>query len=363
VAVVRKVRESYTVAYEGLSFTVCLDEVDGLGRFAEVEVVAEESESAGVAARVQEVAALLGLRKPEPRSYLRMLLESRPAVAKEPQVVRTGEELRAAIREARRGGQTVGFVPTMGALHAGHRTLIEASRARDGVVVVSVFVNPTQFGPKEDLGRYPRPFDEDMKICRNAGVDIVFHPEVETIYPAGYETYVEVTELQQVLEGASRPGHFRGVATVVLKLLNLVQPDRAYFGQKDAQQVRVVEQMVRDLAVPVELVVCPTDREADGLARSSRNVYLDPSQRAEAVVLFQALQRAEVLYRDGERDAATIEKAMREILAQSSGAVIDYVVLVDADRLTPVKSLEGRTLVALAVRFGTTRLIDNVVLS
>jgi pantoate--beta-alanine ligase len=359
VAVVRKVRESYTLTQQGLSFTVCLDEVDGLGQFAEVELIAEEGESAGLAARVQELAALLGLTKPEPRSYLRMLLESRPAVAKEPQIVRTVEELRAAIREARRAGKTVGFVPTMGALHAGHRSLIDASRARDDVVVVSVFVNPTQFGPQEDLERYPRPFHEDMKICRNAGVDLVFHPDPNTIYPPGFQTFVEVTQLQQVLEGASRPGHFRGVATVVLKLLNLVQPDRAYFGQKDAQQVRVLQQMVHDLAVPVDLVVCPTNREPDGLARSSRNVYLDPSQRAEAVVLAQALHVAEALYHNGERDAGKIETAMRETIARSPQAVIDYVALVDAETLTPVSSLQGRVLVAVAVRFGSTRLIDN----
>ncbi|MGL4553521.1 MAG: pantoate--beta-alanine ligase [Gemmataceae bacterium] len=278
------------------------------------------------------------------------------------EVVKTAEELRRAVREARREGKSVGFVPTMGALHAGHRSLIDASRSRDGFVVVSVFVNPTQFGPNEDLSRYPRPFDADVALCRAAGVDLIFHPEPAAVYPADFRTYVEVTGLQDVLEGASRPGHFRGVATVVLKLFNLVQPDRAYFGQKDAQQVRVLQQMVQDLAVPVDVVVCPTDREPDGLARSSRNVYLDPVQRAEAVALSRALRRAEALFRGGERDAGVLRAAMADEVTSAAGAALDYAAVVDARTLLPVEEVGGPALAALAVRFGATRLIDNLIL-
>ncbi len=200
-------------------------------------------------------------------------------------VVSTEGPLRQAVAEARRAGKTIGLVPTMGALHAGHVSLIDAARAADGFVVVSIFVNPTQFGPKEDLSRYPRPLERDLEMCGAAGVDLVFTPDAATMYPPGFRTFVEVNELSEVLEGASRPGHFRGVATVVLKLFNLVQPDRAYFGQKDAQQVRIIQQMVRDLNVPVEVVVRPTVREPDGLALSSRNQYLDAEQRRKAVAL------------------------------------------------------------------------------
>ncbi|MFQ3650836.1 MAG: pantoate--beta-alanine ligase [Gemmataceae bacterium] len=293
-----------------------------------------------------------------------MLLERRAASAtpRQPLVVTTPDDLRAALREHRRQGHTVGFIPTMGALHDGHRSLIQASRSRDECVVVSIFVNPTQFGPNEDLSRYPRPFEADLALCRESGVDVIFHPTPETMYPADYRTYVEVTGLQDVLEGASRPGHFRGVATVVLKLFHLVQPDRAYFGQKDAQQVRIIQQMVRDLAVPVELIVCPTSREPDGLARSSRNVYLDPQQRAAAVVLSQALEQARQLVEQGQRNAHEILAAVRRLLATEPLAQLDYAVVVDAEQLKPVERISGPVLIALAVRFGSTRLIDNILL-
>jgi pantoate--beta-alanine ligase len=363
VATVQKTRRTYQVAHDGQDFTVCLDDVDGVGRFAEVEVVADESRADEMARRVARLANHLGLTTPEPRSYLVMLLANRPPVERALAVVKTPQELRRAVREARREGRSVGLVPTMGALHAGHRSLIDASRSRDGFVVVSVFVNPTQFGPKEDLSRYPRPFEADVEVCRSAGVDLIFHPEPATMYPPDFRTYVEVTGLQDVLEGASRPGHFRGVATVVLKLFNLVQPDRAYFGQKDAQQVRVLQQMVRDLAVPVDLVVCPTAREPDGLARSSRNVYLDAGQRANAVALSRALRRAEDSFRGGERNADVIRAVMAEEIASADGAALDYATVVDADTLLPVETIRGPVLAALAVRFGSTRLIDNVILS
>ena len=276
-----------------------------------------------------------------------------------PAVVSTEAPLRRAVAAARREGKTVALVPTMGALHAGHVSLIDAARAADGFVVVTIFVNPTQFGPKEDFTRYPRPLERDLEMCGASGVDLVFTPEAATIYPPGFRTFVEVQELSDVLEGASRPGHFRGVATVVLKLFNLVRPDRAYFGQKDAQQVRIIQQMVRDLNVPVEIVVRPTVREPDGLALSSRNHYLDADQRRQAVALSQTLAAAEAMIRAGERDAAAIERAMADRITATPGAAPDYAVAVDADTLRPATPLRGTVLLALAVRFGTTRLIDN----
>ncbi len=276
-----------------------------------------------------------------------------------PAVVSTEGPLRQAAAEARRAGKTVGLVPTMGSLHAGHVALIDAARAADGFVVVSIFVNPTQFGPKEDLSRYPRPLARDLELCAAGGVDLVFTPDAATMYPPTFRTFVEVKELSDILEGASRPGHFRGVATVVLKLFNLVQPDRAYFGQKDAQQVRIIQQMVRDLNVPVEVVVRPTVREPDGLALGSRNQYLDADQRREAAALNEALEAAEAKIRAGERDPTVIEHAMAHRIAEARGTVLDYAAAVDAETLKPLTTLRGTILLALAVRFGATRLIDN----
>lgn len=272
--------------------------------------------------------------------------------------------LRQAVAAARRGGRTIGLVPTMGALHAGHLSLIEAARAETGFVVVSIFVNPTQFGPNEDLNRYPRTLERDLKSCEETGVDLVFHPRPEIMYPPDYRTFVEVTGLQDVLCGASRPGHFRGVATVVLKLFNLVQPDRAYFGQKDAQQVRIIQQMVRDLNLPVEIRVCPIVREADDLALSSRNEYLEAQERRSAPVLYRALTEARRRIEAGERDAATVRKVMTETIASVPGAVLDYAAVVDADSLQAlVQIVFGRpVLLALAVRFRGTRLIDNLLI-
>ncbi|MHB1425142.1 MAG: pantoate--beta-alanine ligase [Gemmataceae bacterium] len=279
-----------------------------------------------------------------------------------PIVVTDIAPLRRAVAEARRSGRTIGLVPTMGALHAGHLSLIEAARAETGFVVVSIFVNPTQFGPNEDLNRYPRPLERDLELCGTAGVDLVFHPQAATLYPSGYRTFVEVTELQDVLCGAARPGHFRGVATVVLKLFNLVQPERAFFGQKDAQQVRIIEQMVRDLNVPVQVSVCPIVREADGLALSSRNEYLEAEERRGAPVLHQALLEARRRIEAGERDAAAIRQALAERIAGVAGAAIDYAAVVDADSLQALDQIaaDRPLLLALAVRFGGTRLIDNL---
>jgi pantoate--beta-alanine ligase len=270
--------------------------------------------------------------------------------------------LREAVAEARRKGQTIGLVPTMGALHAGHLSLIEAARKHTDYLVVSIFVNPTQFGPTEDLSRYPRPLQSDLEQCHRAGVDLVFHPGPDMLYPPVYRTFVEVTGLQDVLEGASRPGHFRGVATVVLKLFNLVQPDWAYFGQKDAQQVRIIQQMVRDLNVPVNVVVCPIVREADGLALSSRNGYLEAEERRRATVLYRVLCAARRRIEAGERDAAGVQREMVEQIAAVPGAVLDYAAVVDADSLEPLVQLgvDRPFLLALAVRFGATRLIDNL---
>jgi pantoate--beta-alanine ligase len=280
-----------------------------------------------------------------------------------PAVVATPGELRPAVAAARGKGLVVGLVPTMGALHEGHASLIRAARAETGFVVVSVFVNPTQFGPNEDLSRYPRPWENDLETCRQERVDLVFRPEPATIYPPGYRTFVEVTGLQDVLCGASRPGHFRGVATVVLKLFNLVQPHVAYFGQKDAQQVRIIQQMVRDLDVPVAVRVCPTVREPDGLALSSRNRYLDPDQRRRAVVLYQSLEEVRRRVEAGERDATVLRRLLVERLSAIPGAVLDFAEVVDADSLQPVTAIDGPILAALAVKFGSARLIDNVLLN
>jgi pantoate--beta-alanine ligase len=363
VSVVRKRRASWSLTREGLAVTVCLDEAEGLGRFAEVEVIGPDEQSSFAAGVLQRLAAELGLSEVEPRSYLTMYLQAHAAAGRNaPVVVTTIPELRQALTEARRQHLTVGLVPTMGALHAGHRSLIKAARARNDFVVVSIFVNPTQFGPHEDLARYPRPLEDDVRQCAEEGVDLIFHPEPATMYPPGFRTWVEVTGLQDVLEGASRPGHFRGVATVVLKLFNQVAPDRAYFGQKDAQQARVIQQMVRDLDVSIEIVVCPIIREPDGLALSSRNRYLEPDQRRQAVVLHQALQEARRSYLAGERSAARLAAVLRSRIESAPGATLDYAAVVDADTFGPIENIDRATLLALAVRFGSTRLIDNQML-
>jgi pantoate--beta-alanine ligase len=366
-AVVRKRRRSYRLERGGLRVVVCLDDVEELGRFAEVEVLAPDEQADHAQAVLSDLAAELGLTEVERRSYLGLYLAGRAAregeAPADPAVVRGVAELRRAVAEARRRGRSVGLVPTMGALHEGHRSLIEAARRQTGFVVVSIFVNPTQFGPHEDLQHYPRPLEADLALCAAAGVDLVFQPEPAVMYPPDFRTWVEATGLQDVLEGPSRPGHFRGVATVVLKLFNLVQPDRAYFGQKDAQQARIVRQMVRDLNVPVEIEVRPTVREPDGLALSSRNRYLDADQRRQATVLSRALAEAGARAAAGERDAALLRRLLVERVTGAPGAVLDYAAVVDADSLQPIERLSGPTLLALAVKFGATRLIDNVLVN
>lgn len=364
VAVVKKRRASFSLRVADIDVQVCLDEVAELGRFAEVEVIAPQERASQATTVLTQVAQQLDLRDVELRSYLSLLLAARATrTHTDPVVAGTAQELKQHLAEARRQHLSIGFVPTMGALHEGHASLIRAARARNDFVVVSIFVNPTQFGPHEDLSRYPRPLADDVRLCASCGTDLVYHPTPETIYPPGYRTFVEVTGLQDVLEGASRPGHFRGVATVVLKLFHQIQPDRAYFGQKDAQQVRIIQQMVRDLDVPVEVVVCPIVRDREGLALSSRNRYLDPNQRVQSVALSAALTQASERYRAGERDPAVLQRLLRERIAGTPGAQLDYAAIVDADTLQPARSLVPGVLLALAVKFGDTRLIDNLVLS
>jgi len=271
-------------------------------------------------------------------------------------VCRTVAEVRAW-RAAAQGD--VGLVPTMGYLHDGHLSLVRAARRENAHVTVSIFVNPAQFAPDEDLARYPRDEARDLALLDAEGVDAVFAPPVEEVYPEGFRTFVTVEGLTARLEGASRPTHFRGVTTVVLKLLRIVEPRRAYFGRKDAQQLAVVRRMVRDLNVPVEIVGMPIVREADGLALSSRNVYLTPEQRAAALVLSRALRLAEELHAAGERDAETLRRRMRTLIAAEPLASIDYVSVADGETLDELDRIDRPALVSLAVRFGPTRLIDN----
>ena len=268
--------------------------------------------------------------------------------------------MKQTARQARDAGRILGFVPTMGALHAGHLALVEKARRESSPVVVSIFVNPKQFGPREDYQKYPRTLEADGRMLEAAGVDVLFVPSVEEMYPPGFRTEVGVEGLGERLEGRVRPGHFRGVTTVVLKLLEIVSPQLAYFGRKDAQQARIIRQMVADLALDCEVVVCPIVREADGLAMSSRNAYLSPSERRAATVLFRALDRARQAVAAGERDAGRLGSLMRAVLAEEPLAAPDYVELVNADSLEPVARLDGACLALLAVRLGATRLIDNM---
>lgn len=257
---------------------------------------------------------------------------------------------------------TVGFVPTMGYLHEGHLSLIRRAKEECDHVIVSIFVNPTQFGPKEDLSKYPRNIERDLSLIEPLGVDLVWMPTAETMYPKGYQTWVEVEAITRPLEGAMRPGHFRGVTTVVAKLFNAVQPHKAYFGQKDAQQAAVIRQMTRDLSYPIEIAVCPIVREPDGLALSSRNVYLDPDQRKAATALFRALSAAKEIYESGERDAEMVRGKMKEVLAAEPLAEVQYVSCADYDSLEELDEIKGKTLLSMAVFIGKTRLIDNFVL-
>lgn len=270
--------------------------------------------------------------------------------------------MRNASRAAGRAGQRIGLVPTMGALHEGHVSLVRAARAASDMVAASIFVNPTQFGRNEDLAKYPRSFERDCQMLERQAVDFVFAPTVEEMYPADAVTWVTVEELSGKLDGRSRPGHFRGVTTVVAKLFHIVEPDKAFFGQKDAAQVAVIRRMVRDLNLPVEIVVCPIVREPDGLAMSSRNAYLNSEQRKRALVLHRSLMQVRKMAEAGEQDVAKLSAAGREAFAEENSVRVDYFEIVDPDTLDPVNDLSRGALVAVAAYVGTTRLIDNILL-
>lgn len=276
------------------------------------------------------------------------------------EIVKTIESVRELVKSARAQGERIGLVPTMGALHIGHISLIETAVKEYDFVVVSIFVNPTQFGPGEDFKKYPRPFDEDLKICKKAGVDVVFAPEPQTLYPDENLTWVNVEKLTEPLCGRFRPGYFRGVAIVCAKLFNIVVPDAAYFGQKDGQQALVIKRMVADLNMPVEIVICPTIREPNGLAVSSRNKYLTEQQRKDAVCIYESLQKCRQLIEAGVTDTGEIITEMREILSRPSLVEIQYVSIVDAETLQGLDKIAGKILAAVAVKIGPARLIDNI---
>lgn len=270
-------------------------------------------------------------------------------------------DIKKYLRECERSGKTIGLVPTMGYLHEGHLSLIKRSSSENDITVLSIFVNPTQFGKGEDLDKYPRNLERDIELSSKAGADVAFVPDPGEMYPEGYKTYVEVEKLTGTLCGISRPTHFRGVTTVVTKLFNIVGANRAYFGQKDAQQAIIIHQMVKDLDMDTEVIVCPIVREADGLAMSSRNVYLSPEERQQALVLSQSLNKVKEMIEKGEREASVIKAAIEETIKTASLAKIDYVAIVDGSSLEEVTSqLQSKTLIALAVKFGATRLIDNL---
>lgn len=277
-------------------------------------------------------------------------------------IAKTIESIRRLIKAARKAGKTIGFVPTMGALHKGHISLIEAAKKKCDFVVVSIFVNPTQFGPNEDFNKYPRPIQADLKMCRKAGADVVFSPTPREMYPTEILTLVDVEKLSEPLCGRFRPGHFRGVATVCAKLFNIVTPDIAYFGQKDAQQAIVIKRMVADLNMPLKIVVCPTVREKNGLAMSSRNQYLTVQQKKDAALIYKSLQRCRQMIKQGVRDTKKIKAEMRKILKQIQSVEIQYISIVDAETLQNIDRIAGEVLAAIAVKVGPTRLIDNILI-
>jgi pantoate--beta-alanine ligase len=278
-------------------------------------------------------------------------------------ILATIDEMRAASRAARRSCKRLGFVPTMGALHEGHLSLVRAARASSDVVAASIFINPTQFGPNEDLAKYPRSFDRDRDLLQREGVDLLFAPSADEMYPSGAVTWVTVEELSGKLDGRSRPGHFRGVTTVVAKLFHIVEPDAAFFGQKDAAQVAIIRRMVSDLNSVVEIVVCPIVREPDGLAMSSRNAYLNPEQRKRALILHRSLMRAQELVQQGEVSAIALAAAGRLEFAANSEVRLDYFEVVDPDTLDALDEVSSGALIAVAAYVGGTRLIDNILLT
>jgi pantoate--beta-alanine ligase len=278
------------------------------------------------------------------------------------EITKTIDSTRQLIKNARKADKTIGLVPTMGALHIGHISLIEAAKKQTDYVVVSIFVNPTQFGPSEDFNKYPQPFKQDTRICREHGVDLVFAPSVNEMYPSQNVTWVNVEKLTETLCGRSRPGHFKGVTAVCAKLFNIIQPDIALFGQKDAQQAVVIKRMVADLHMPLKIQVCPTVREDDGLAVSSRNKYLTPQERKDAPLLYESLQKAKQLIQAGTTDAEKIITEMKKILSRSEVLQPEYVEIVNAETLQPKSEIIGPALIALAARLGSARLIDNILI-
>ena len=276
------------------------------------------------------------------------------------QVVRSAKKMAAISRKLKLQKKRIGLVPTMGALHEGHLSLIRAARSQNHIVIVSIFVNPLQFGPQEDFKRYPRPIRKDIRLAKDAGASIIFNPSVKDLYPKGFQTTLKAGSLAERWDGASRPGHFDGMATVVALLFQLTHPARAYFGQKDYQQARIIEQMIADLHFPIRMMIMPIFREPDGLAMSSRNGYLSASQRQQAVVLYEALQLAYERIKAKERRADILIEAMRRHISEASGARIDYTAVVDAKTLKPLWRLHGRVAILLAVWIGNTRLIDNL---
>lgn len=278
------------------------------------------------------------------------------------EVVDSIEVVRSKVKTARGKGKRIGFVPTMGALHAGHISLIKQATQQTDFVVVSIFVNPTQFSPGEDFKKYPRPFDKDIEICKKLDVDLVFAPSPEQMYGQENLTWVTVEKLTEPLCGRFRPGHFRGVTTVCAKLFNIVQPDVVYFGQKDAQQAVVIKRMVADLNMSLEIVVCPTVREPDGLAISSRNQYLTPKQRKDATIIYKSLQKCNQMVKEGITDVQQITAEMHKLLQQIPSIEIEYVSIIDAETLEDIEQISGKVLAAIAVKIGSARLIDNILL-
>jgi len=278
------------------------------------------------------------------------------------EVIKKKDKMRGLVDEAKARGDTVGLVPTMGFFHEGHLELMRRARAECDVVVVTLFVNPTQFGPGEDLDAYPRDFERDRALAESVGVDYIFAPEVEEMYPEGAATFVEVEELHRVMCGRTRPGHFRGVATIVSKLFNIVPAHRAYFGQKDAQQLVIIRKMAADLDFPIEIISVPTVRESDGVAMSSRNTYLEPEEREQAIALHRSLEAARLLVEQGQRQAGKIRSAMENLISTFPLVNLEYISICDNIFLRPLEELSGEVLVAVAARIGRARLIDNMVL-
>lgn len=276
-------------------------------------------------------------------------------------VVQKIQEMKEIVKRLKKEGKSIGFVPTMGYLHEGHLSLVRLSKQQNDITIMSIFVNPIQFGPNEDYDKYPRDFERDKSLAEKEGVDYIFYPSVKEMYPEDFKTVVSVKKITEIMCGKSRPGHFDGVATVVLKLFNIVNPDRAYFGQKDAQQLAVIKQMVKDLNLDVEIIPCPIVREQDGLAMSSRNVYLSEEERKSAAVLYRALNLAKEMIEKGEKDVSSIKRAMEEMILKEKYTKIDYIEFVNNETFEIISKVEGKVLIALAVFVGKARLIDNIV--